>query len=113
MGIEELRSKYGNELVDYIQDELRKGLLEELAKQPWWCMLCGMGGNYEGDRPDEYWFPPDDHVCQETKFTGFTTYKDIPTGDLRPLNKRCPLLGHECSHEECIQINTCQLPKTV
>lgn len=30
---------------------------------PWWCCVCGEGGNYEGVRPDDYIGPPKDHKC--------------------------------------------------
>lgn len=49
---------------EWIRKELKKMLAKKLAKAPWWCLLCGKGGNYEGERPDEYWFPPEDHVCK-------------------------------------------------
>lgn len=52
-----------DEFKQYLTNCLREGLEEELAKAPWWCMICGEGGNYEGERPDEYWFPPVDHEC--------------------------------------------------
>lgn len=52
-----------------IEEYLKRRLKEELDKkfeaQPWWCLLCGEGGNYEGNRPDFYWFPPKDHVCKK------------------------------------------------
>ena len=51
------------ELEDYIKAELSRKLEEVLAALPWWCLICGEGGNYIGERPDEYWFPPKDHEC--------------------------------------------------
>jgi hypothetical protein len=52
-----------NDVKEWLKQEMRKQLDEELAKGPWWCVLCGAGGNYKGERPDEYWFPPEDHIC--------------------------------------------------
>lgn len=50
-----------------LQSYIKRKFLEELDKVlkegPWWCVICGEGGNYEGERPDAYWFPPEDHVC--------------------------------------------------
>ena len=51
------------EIVKWLKAELNKMLDEKFSKLPWWCMLCGEGGNYDGERPHEYWFPPVDHVC--------------------------------------------------
>lgn len=51
------------ELEDYIKAELSRKLEEVLTALPWWCIICGEGGNYVGERPDEFWFPPKDHVC--------------------------------------------------
>lgn len=53
-----------SEFVEFVKEELKKALAEEFAKQPWWCLICGEGSNYEGERPDEYWFSPEDHVCK-------------------------------------------------
>lgn len=49
----------------WLKRKLREGLDQALAEAPWWCLLCGQGGNYEGERPDEFWFPPDDHICDK------------------------------------------------
>jgi hypothetical protein len=48
---------------DYIREELQKSLDKTFADLPWWCMICGEGGNYDGERPDEFWFPPEEHQC--------------------------------------------------
>ncbi len=63
-----------NEFEQYLHEELYKRFLGRLAEQPWWCMICGEGGNYEGDRPDAYWFPPEDHVCDVKKFSCRRSY---------------------------------------
>ncbi len=52
------------EFEKYLREELRKKLFKRLGEQPWWCMVCGEGGNYEGIRPDNYWFPPENHGCK-------------------------------------------------
>ncbi len=49
---------------EQLKEELRKSLLKRLSEEPWWCLICDEGGNYEGERPDEYWFPPADHICK-------------------------------------------------
>lgn len=54
------------QLKEYIREELDKLFKKVLAEAPWWCMVCGDGGNYEDERPDEYLPPPLDHVCKET-----------------------------------------------
>lgn len=48
---------------EYIRRKLEERVLARLAAAPWWCLICGAGGNYEGERPDEFWFPPESHVC--------------------------------------------------
>lgn len=53
--------------LQYIKEELEKALEKRFAELPWWCLLCGEGGNYEDERPDEYWFPPKDHICKPNK----------------------------------------------
>ncbi len=63
-----------NTFDEYLKEELKKRLLKRLAEEAWWCLICGEGGNYEGDRPDEYWFPPDDHVCDIKKFSCRRSY---------------------------------------
>lgn len=67
------------ELEDVIREELDKKLKAALAAAPWWCLICGEGGNYEGERPDEFWFPPEDHVCPPMVFKaeGFKSEQDI------------------------------------
>jgi hypothetical protein len=52
-------------LEDFIRQEMTNHLDKTFAALPWWCLLCGEGGNYEGERPDEYWFPPENHVCKQ------------------------------------------------
>lgn len=53
------------ELYLWMRAELQREYCELVAGLPWWCMICGEGGNYEGDRPDYYWFPPENHICPE------------------------------------------------
>ncbi len=69
---------------EWLRVELKKMLEEELAKKPWWCMMCGAFGNHEGPEPPAYgtyWFPPKDHVCPEVTVTpvkqGITMTNDI------------------------------------
>lgn len=47
----------------FIKQELRKKLQAKFSALPWWCLLCGEGGNYEGERPADYWVPPASHEC--------------------------------------------------
>lgn len=53
-----------SEVVKWLRDQMKEEWEKMLADQPWWCLLCGEGGNYEGERPDEYWFPPATHICK-------------------------------------------------
>lgn len=67
----------------YLKERLTELLTEEYNKAPWWCGICGEGGNYEGPRPDAYWFPPKDHECVKWHFVtvpllGLYTLKGIP-----------------------------------
>jgi len=48
---------------DWLRAQIKEAFEEHLAAQPWWCLICGEGGNYEGLRPDRYWFPPKSHRC--------------------------------------------------
>jgi hypothetical protein len=77
------------ELEEYIKSELNRMLSEALAKLPWWCFRCGEGGNYVGERPDEFWFPPKDHVCppRNPKVIGLPVLPavDIETFDVGPI----------------------------
>jgi hypothetical protein len=34
-----------------------------------------------------------------------------PNEKRRPLTKRCPVMGHECTHEDCFQRNYCILTR--
>ena len=68
---------------EYLGPMLMKDMAKELAKAPWWCVLCGEGGNYEGKRPDEYWFPPRDHKCDPKKYRSLA---DV-FNDLKPKEK--------------------------
>jgi hypothetical protein len=54
----------GESLSEYLDRRLAEIVAERLAETPWWCILCGEGGNYEGPRPDVYLPPPADHVCE-------------------------------------------------
>lgn len=56
-------------LREYIYSELEKNLKEVLTTAPWWCLICGEGGNYEGKRPDEYLPPPPSHECPPLDFS--------------------------------------------
>lgn len=53
-----------SEVVQWLRDQMKEEWEKMLAEQPWWCLLCGEGGNYEGELPDEYWVPPADHICK-------------------------------------------------
>lgn len=48
---------------EYLARVIRERLVALFAEYPWWCLFCGAGGNYDGDRPDEYPPPPLEHVC--------------------------------------------------
>lgn len=56
-----------NELKKYLNDELTKEFERALSAAPWWCLICGDSGNYNGQRPAKYWAPPKDHVCKSIK----------------------------------------------
>ncbi len=62
------------ELKEWIQQRIKEEFEKVLAESPWWCPMCGEGGNYEGERPDEYWIPPEDHQCppKKPKLKGIT-----------------------------------------
>lgn len=62
--------KADEDVRSWLQRRLLEELWEALNKAPWWCLICGQGENYEGDRPDDYLPPPSDHVCpRSTTFT--------------------------------------------
>ena len=51
---------------EYIRRNIAEMLKKTLDTAPWWCIFCGEGGNYDGERPDEYWIPPESHKCSVT-----------------------------------------------
>lgn len=62
---------------EWLRKEIREGLAKKLAEAPWWCLICGEGGNYEGERPELYWFPPEDHVCPPAEPPGLPMLRGL------------------------------------
>lgn len=56
-----------DDIKEYLKEELRKEFQRALDESPWWCPMCGEGGNYIGTRPQLYWIPPESHQCKPKK----------------------------------------------
>lgn len=53
------------DFVGYLVKRLEERLNKKISKYPWLCEICGEGGNFKGEVPEDYWYPPKDHVCKE------------------------------------------------
>lgn len=49
---------------EYLKKMIKESFIKSLEEEPWWCLMCGEGGNYMGERPDIYMFPPESHACR-------------------------------------------------